>query len=233
MEHEVVNDLKHILIVDDDAAIRELIAQFLIKHHYLISTACNTVQASYLAQTFKFDLIILDVMMPEESGIDFLSRHPPEMAETPVLMLTALGNVDDRINGLENGADDYLPKPFEPRELLLRMEKLISRFSSTAKNIVIFGSYKFYMDSLKLENLQGEIYLTTNEQKLLKILTANLGKIVNRELIINEIGHVNARTIDAQVARLRAKIEKNPKMPQHLCTIRNQGYLLHGLFQTA
>lgn len=227
----MVGDLKHILIVDDDTAIKELIAQFLIKHGYLVSMASNTTEALHLARLFKFDLMILDVLMPEESGIDFLSKSPPELADTPVIMLTALGNVDDRINGLESGADDYLPKPFEPRELLLRMEKLISRFSHISRKIATFGAYKFYVDTLKLEDAQGEVYLTTNEQKLLRILAANLGKIVKRDAIISEIGHVNARSIDAQVARLRAKIEKNPKTPHHLCTIRNQGYLLHGVFQ--
>jgi len=217
--------LHHILIVDDDDRIRTLLSRFLQESGYAISTANCTAQAEELLKTFTFDIIILDNMMPDESGIEFMQRSQGKL-RTPIIMLSALGHVDDKVDGLESGAEDYLTKPFEPRELIMRIKKILSRNESQSPQVA-FGEFLFDMTSQNL-SLNGEqIKLTQTEKKLLKILASNLGKIVKRDEILQNFTDIEPRTIDAQIARLRSKIEIDPKSPQFLQTIRGEGYVLY------
>ena len=217
----------HILIVDDDLEIRSLLSKFLINNGFLATAAKDAEEADQLMSLLNFDLIILDIMMPKESGISFLSRIKNKCI--PVMMLTAMGDVDDRINGLELGAADYLAKPFEVKELILRIKNLLSRISSNTQ-MIKFGPYTFDLFSGSLICNENKVYLTTNESNLLKILAQKYGQIVTREEIIANIGEeVTERTVDAQVARLRNKIEQYPKNPLYLHTIRNKGYILRGI----
>lgn len=220
-------NLSHILVIDDDNEIRYLISEFLIQNGYFVNSAADIKEAELLLAEFKFDVIILDILMPGETGISFLERVKQHIV-TPVIMLTALGDVDDRINGLESGAEDYLSKPFEPRELLLRIQKIINRTANHNKNadIIIFGDFSFNMRNNTLKHHGQLLHLTTGESKLLKIFAENIGTIITRDKIVQNLNEVNTRTIDAQIARLRSKIEQNPKTPQYLQTIRNEGYIL-------
>ena len=214
--------MHHILIIDDDLDIRTLLAKFLIQSGFFVSTASDTSQADELMSIFDFDLIILDIMMPKERGTDFLLRlqkkHPP------IIMLTAMADVDDRINGLELGAEDYLAKPFEVKELLLRMKNLINRrVLESTKN---FGAYSFDINKMTLTKDSHLVHLTTTEANLLKVLIHSSGNIITREEIISSSAvTINERAVDAQIARLRTKIEDNPKNPLYLHTIRNKGYI--------
>ena len=218
----------HILVVDDDKEIRQLLSEYLQKNGYLVSFAHNTKVAEILLGTFQFDLIILDILMPEETGLGFLKRKTA--IEAPVIMLTALGDVDDRINGLKSGAEDYIGKPFDPEELLVRIEKLITRFQKTSsiEKRVEFGNYEFDLGNKILLKDGKNIFLTTSQRDLMTILTKNIGVVISREEIIEQLNDVNIRTIDTQITRLRGKIEKNPKSPEFLQTVRNQGYVLWG-----
>ncbi|WPX96609.1 response regulator transcription factor [Candidatus Bandiella euplotis] len=218
--------LYHILIVDDDDEIRELLSEYLQRHEYAVSVASDTKAAEALIDTFQFDVIILDVLMPGETGVEFLKRR--NNLKTPVIMLTALGDVDDRINGLESGAEDYMAKPFEPKELLVRVKKLIARFQNTSliEKTVKFGDYEFDWENKKLLQNGNKIQLTTNQRDLMYIFIKNIGIVMNREEIAKQLCHVNIRTIDTQITRLRSKIEKDPKNPEFLQTVRNQGYVL-------
>ena len=221
--------LKHILVVDDDDRIRFLIAKFLKEYNYIVSTAKDIKECEEQLGEFIFDIIILDTIMPGESGLEFLKRNKDKL-KTPVIMLTALGNVDDRINGLESGADDYLAKPFEPKELLLRIQNILKRNEGKQQGKrCIFGEYTFDIESSNLKKNNGDyIHLTTNESKVLQILAQRPAEIVTRDKIIECFLDVNIRTIDVIVARIRAKIEGTNKTPQYLQTIRNQGYVLWG-----
>lgn len=217
-------EIFHLLIIDDDLEIRSLLSKFLINNGFLTTTAKDTEEADKLMNLLKFDLIILDIMMPKENGISFLSRI--QNKHIPVMMLTAMADVDDRINGLELGAADYLAKPFEVKELVLRIKNLLARRSSNTQ-IIRFGPYAFDLYFYNLNHNETKVYLTTNESNLLKILAQKYGQIVTREEIITNIGEeVTERTVDAQIARLRNKIEPNPKKPLYLHTIRNKGYIL-------
>ena len=218
----------HILVVDDDKEIRHLLSEYLQKNGYLVSFAHNTKIAEILLGTFQFDLMILDILMPKETGLGFLKRKTT--IETPVIMLTALGDVDDRINGLKSGADDYMGKPFDPEELLVRIEKLITRFKKTSsiEQRVEFGNYEFDLENKTLLRNGENIFLTTSQRDLMTIFTKNIGIVISREEIIEQLNNVNIRTIDTQITRLRGKIEKNSKNPEFLQTVRNQGYVLWG-----
>ncbi len=218
--------LGHILVVDDDLRIRSLLSQYLIENGYAISTASNVKECELLLKEFRFDLIILDIMMPGESGIDFVKRKKSQL-KTPVLMLSALGHVDDKVDGLESGAEDYLTKPFEPKELLLRIQKIIKRQTPILDNIK-FGEFVFDLANNTLSKGYETIHLTQTEKNLLKILGKNLGQIVSRDELQKQLSDINLRTIDAQIARLRAKIEIDSKSPKHLQTIRGEGYVLFG-----
>jgi len=222
-------DLPHILIVDDDKRILQLINDYLIKNNFRISTADNALKAREKIENIEFDLIILDIMMPGESGLKLTDTLKKNNFKTPILLLSALGNADDRIKGLEIGANDYLAKPFEPKELLLRMKNLIkkNKYNKQKTKIVKFGPYTF---NLKKEILKknGKIFiLTSSEAKLLYILAKNDGKPIiryNLSKILNIA--TTSRALDVQITRLRNKIENNKKFPTYIQTVRGRGYVL-------
>lgn len=217
-------DIIHILVVDDDTRIRELLSNYLNKNGFFVSVAKDAKDARETIKRYVFDLIILDVMMPEESGIELTESLKPDFV-SPILMLTAMNDSEDRVSGLESGANDYLAKPFEPRELLLRINNLINRNKVIEQKIVKFASFKFNIASKKLTQYNNEVFLTSNESNLLAVLTKSKGKAISRENLSKLSGGINERSIDVQITRLRNKIEQNPKQPNHLKTIRNKGYV--------
>ena len=222
-------DLPHILIVDDDKRILQLINDYLIKNNFRVNTADNALKAREKIENIEFDLIILDIMMPGESGLKLTDTLKKNNFKTPILLLSALGSADDRIKGLEIGANDYLAKPFEPKELLLRMKNLIkkNKYNKQKTKIVKFGPYTF---NLKKEILKknGKIFiLTSSEAKLLYILAKNDGKPIiryNLSKILNI--PTTSRALDVQITRLRNKIENNKKFPTYIQTVRGRGYVL-------
>ena len=222
-------DLPHILIVDDDKRILQLINDYLIKNNFRISTADNALKAREKIENIEFDLIILDIMMPGESGLKLTDTLKKNNFKTPILLLSALGNADDRIKGLEIGANDYLAKPFEPKELLLRMKNLIkkNKYNKQKTKIVKFGPYTF---NLKKEILKknGKIFiLNSTETKLLYILAKNDGKPIIRYNLSKILNIPNtSRALDVQITRLRNKIENNKKFPTYIQTVRGRGYVL-------
>lgn len=217
--------INHVLVVDDDRKIRSLLVQFMVEEGFFVSAAEDAKQAREQMKKFEFDLLIVDVMMPGESGLSFTEKVKTTHT-TPVLMLTAMGEVEDRIKGLEHGADDYLPKPFEPRELLLRARKLIDRHrKNEPKDSVHFGPYQFNLKNHRLTKGQQSIALTTNEEQLLEILIAHKGKPVSRETLAENCGGINERSVDVQMTRLRNKIESDPKQPMFIKTMRGKGYV--------
>ena len=218
---------KKILIIDDDTRLRNLLGKYLDENNFNTTLSGNTNEASKILNDNIFDLIIVDVMMPQEDGITFTSKIS-KISKTPIIILTARGDFSDRISGLEAGADDYLAKPFEPKELLLRINNILKRNQSIEdnKNICKFGDYIFDMSNLKLNKSSEFIYLTQTESKILHILCKNKGKVVSREELSKSFDEIDDRTIDVQITRLRKKLESNPKKPQFLETIRGQGYII-------
>ncbi|AZL15008.1 response regulator [Rickettsiales endosymbiont of Stachyamoeba lipophora] len=218
-----------ILILDDDDKLRSLLHKYLTDQHFLCFTASNTEQAKKILLNEKIDLIILDVMMPGESGINFASflKSHNLYNNIAILMLSALGDASSRINGLEVGADDYLGKPFEPKELLLRIQKLITRTTYDHSNIVEFGELIFNLKSLKLHKSGQPIDLSSTEASLLKILASKLNHPFSREELAQLNFGISDRSVDVQIVRLRVKIEDDSKKPKYIITVRNQGY---GLF---
>jgi two-component system phosphate regulon response regulator OmpR len=225
----MVSEIKHILVVDDDTRIRDLLSKFLQDKGYFVSVAQDAKEARRQLELFSFDLLILDVMMPGESGVE-LTRYIRQSSDVPILMLTAMGDVEDRISGLKSGADDYLPKPFEPMELLLRIERVLERVYKQKRSleVVRFGQLEFNSRTGDLTDSGEVVALTSNEAKLLKLLSQSLGKPISREQLAQECGGVNERTVDVQITRLRNKLEQDPKQPLFLKTIRGQGYVLYG-----
>ena len=226
---------KHILVVDDDTRICDLLEKFLNKNGYLISTVHNAEQARRLLLGLEFDLIILDVMMPGESGIE-LTADLRKNNKTPILLLTARGEAEDRILGLEAGADDYLPKPFEPMELLLRIQAILRRTGELSLNrnkdnpILSFGDVSFDSERNELWDNGKLIYLTSSEAKIMQIFSQSVGIPITRFDLIkamqNDGKNMNDRAVDVQITRLRRKIEKISKEPRYLQTIRGIGYML-------
>lgn len=225
----------HLLIVDDDERIRSLLQQFLIQSDYLVSTAENAKQAITLLSAIEFDLIILDVMMPGQDGISFTAKLRNLKNNTPILLLTARGEIEDRIKGLEAGADDYLPKPFEPKELLLRINAILRRMADLKEEQIMpktlnFGNLKYDVARNELWEGQDQIRLTTTESQLMKIFTSALGEPISRANLVTSLGKAVSlaqdRAIDVQITRLRRKIEVNPSKPRYLQTVRGAGYML-------
>lgn len=218
----------HLLVVDDDKRLRELIKAYLLDHGYNVTTATDAADARSKLELFIFDLIVLDVMMKGESGLVFLEKFRKSGNTLPVLMLTARGESDDRIAGFEAGADDYLPKPFEPRELVLRITSILKRQPRPAAQIEVrLGRWKFLPERDELTNGEEVVRLSTVESSLLKALSEQPGQIVSREtLVAKQPLATNERTIDVQVTRLRRKIEIDPKQPRYLITVRGEGYVL-------
>ena len=221
--------LKHILVVDDDTRLRNLLQRFLRENGFMVSTAKDADEARMMMQQYKFHLLIVDVMMPKESGLDFLSRLRKENS-IPVIMLTAMGTVEDRIVGLEGGADDYVAKPFEPKELLLRIANVLKRTPAEdeKQQILSLGTCVFNMQTRELAAKNGEVmHITPVEQNVLSILGAKKGQVFSREKLSEMLGaNQSPRSIDVQITRLRKKIEKDSKNPRYLQTLRGKGYML-------
>ncbi|MFN3213826.1 MAG: response regulator [Henriciella sp.] len=217
----------HLLVVDDDDRIRELLKQYLTRQGHSVTTASEATAARKLFQTFSFDLAIFDIMMPGEDGLSLLKALRDEGNETPVLLLTARGQASDRIEGLRLGADDYLPKPFEPEELALRTAAILKRshVPPPPSEIEMSGLVFDPMKGL-LTGPSGNIRLTDSEHQLLSILSKNPGEPVSREALAAQTSNGTERSIDVQVTRLRKKIEPDPRNPIHIQTVRGIGYRL-------
>lgn len=221
--------LCHLLVVDDDERLRELLQQYLSEHGFFVSTAKDAPSARQMLQHFEMDAVVLDLMMPGESGLELAASLGP--SAPPILMLTAMGEADDRIKGLEVGARDYLVKPFEPRELVLRINNILQRRQQeiSAAFKVKFGEFTFDTRSGKLLQQDHPVYLTSGEVGCLKVLAENAGKPVSRErlaeLTLGAKG--NERSVDVQINRLRKKIEPMPGRPVYIQTVRGAGYVLH------
>ncbi len=221
-------DLPHILVVDDDTRLRELLKKFLSENNLLVVTASDAADARAKLVGLAFDLIVLDLMMPGESGLDF-ARDLRRTNAVPILMLTAMGEPEDRITGLEMGADDYLVKPFEPRELLLRIHAILRRTPLPVEPMarVRLGDVMFDIERETLSRDGVPIRLTDVETALLRALAERAGDILDRdELILRTGASGGGRAVDVQVTRLRRKIEPDPKMPRYLQTVRGKGYVL-------
>ncbi len=225
-------DKPHILVVDDDTRLRRLLNTFLSQKGFRVSTAGNAAEARQHLSALDFDLIVLDVMMPGETGLDFAAGLR-RTDDVPILMLTAMGETKDRIAGLETGVDDYLGKPFEPLELLLRIQSILRRNRPPAptadepQRLISFGPFQFDRELGELTQTGKRVALTDAETALLRALTARLGEVLSRETLCKSIGAaVNERAIDVQVTRLRRKIEPDPSFPRYLRTVRGQGYRL-------
>ena len=225
----------HLLVVDDDERIRSLLQQFLVQSDYLVSTAEDAKQARTLLSAIEFDLIILDVMMPGQDGISFTAELRTLQNNTPLLLLTARGETEDRIKGLEAGADDYLPKPFEPKELLLRINAILRRMPDLKEDQMMpktlsLGHLKYDVARNELWEGENQIRLTTTESQLMKIFTSALGEPISRIDLVTSLGRdvssAQDRAIDVQITRLRRKIEVNPGQPRYLQTVRGSGYML-------
>lgn len=218
---------KKILVVDDDTRLRNLLGKFLEENGFFIQLAKDSFEARLLMQETNFSLLIVDVMMPGESGVDF-TLELRKSSKIPIIMLTARGDFDDRIKGLEAGADDYLPKPFEPKELLLRVNNILKRSNFNQESqLCSFGSFCFNFNDNRLKKNNEFIHITDSEAKILSILCKEKGKIIPREKLALLCGGIDERSIDVQITRLRRKIEINPKQPHYLQTVRNRGYVLY------
>ncbi len=224
-------DEPHILVVDDDRRLRQLLSRYLAENGFRVTTAADAAQARARMAGLDFDLLVLDLMMPGESGLDF-AKAMRAGSRVPILMLTAMGETEDRIAGLERGADDYLVKPFEPRELVLRILRILERASGrpgdgAGAGAVAFGNCRFDPGRDELIRDGQVVRLTTTEAGLLRSLARRPGQPVDREALRQAGGEAASdRAIDVQVARLRRKIEPDPKMPRYLCTVRGKGYVL-------
>jgi two-component system phosphate regulon response regulator OmpR len=222
-------DLPHLLVVDDDTRLRALLARYLGGQGHIVTTAASAAQARACMRSLAFDLLVLDVMMPGQNGIDFAKALRAEGCAMPILMLTARSEAEERIAGLEAGADDYLAKPFEPRELLLRIAAIMRRAPRPPEGPppIRLGRWIFDPDRSVLSAGAEIVKLTDVETSLLRVLAQTPGGIVTRdELVDRSRAAVNARSIDVQVNRLRRKIEADPRTPRYLQTVRGSGYVL-------
>ena len=213
----------HILVVDDDNKIRELLKRFLSENNFNVSTAADAKIAGEILKNFMFDLIILDVMMPGETGIEFAKKQKTKI---PILFLSALGESEDRIKGLEVGADDYLAKPFEPEELILRCKTIIKRNKKEATQQIKFGDFIFDMQNKTLKKSGTLVVLNENEKEMMANFLNAKGEIISREILAAS-QNSNERTIDVQINRLRKKIEADPLNPNFLQTVRGKGYVFY------
>lgn len=224
-------DKPHILVVDDDTRLRELLKSFLSRNGFRVTAASSASEARQRLQGLDFDLIVLDVMMPGQTGLEFAGELR-RTDDVPILMLTAMGDPKDRIAGLEKGVDDYLGKPFEPRELLLRIQNVLRRArplepTQQVERLVTFGPMQFDLELGELTQKGKRVPLTDAEIALLRALTGRLGQVLSREALCKSVGsEINERAIDVQVTRLRRKIEPDPGFPRYLRTVRGQGYRL-------
>src|SRR5262249_52037938 len=220
-------DSPHILVVDDDARLRDLLNQFLARHGFRVSTAADTATAAATLHSLAFDLLVLDVMVPGADGVAF-TRRLRETSQVPILLLTAMAEKQDRISGLSSGADDYLTKPFEPDELLLRIRAILRRVPPVRPaSVVQFGSFSFDIAREQRPQRGAALHLTAGEASLLRILAEAAGNAIARdELLTRSRLSGGERTVDVTVTRLRRKIEDDPKAPRYLLTVRGEGYRL-------
>ena len=218
--------IAHILVVDDDDGIRSLVKKYLNENKFLVTTAENAENALEKIKIIKFDLIVLDIMMPGKSGLEFLKENKKNL-DTPVILLTAKGEANERVEGLEIGADDYLPKPFEPKELLLRIQNILNKTIKTdQKRVIEFENVKIDLNKLLIFKSDKEFKINATEKTILEKMINNPGKTFSREDIGKLIDLDKERSIDVIITRLRKKIETNPKNPKFLQTIRGSGYVL-------
>ena len=224
----------HLLVVDDDERIRLLLQKYLIRNDYLVSIARDAAHARRLLKSLEFEMIILDVMMPGEDGIQ-LTHDLRQKTNVPIILLTAKNEIEDRISGLEAGADDYLAKPFEPKELLLRINSILRRIPDKKEEkylpkIINLGPTRYDLEQGELWQGESQIRLTATESQLMRIFAASAGEPVSRSHLVSQMGRgadlAQDRAIDVQITRLRKKIEVNPKEPRYLQTVRGSGYML-------
>ena len=223
----------HLLLVDDDKRILSLLSTYLSKNNFLVSSARNSIEARSLLNYFEFDLLIIDIMMPGENGLNLLESIRKQ-TNVPAIFLSAKGESKDKISGLEIGADDYLSKPFEPKELLLRLERLLLRNNRKSSNetdrYVEIGNKVFDLYRMELSYENRIVKLTNLEISLLKFLVLNPEKTISRAMVLKDLNlnqenkDINQRNVDVQITRLRKKIEQDPKNPRHLKTVRGRGY---------
>ena len=221
-------DSAHLLVVDDDARLRSLLHRFLTGQGFRVTTASDAAEARALVKSIDFDCIILDVMMPGENGFDFASDLRTQ-SDVPILMLTARGESADRISGLERGADDYLAKPFEPRELMLRASALVRRARGARPpphREIRMGACVFDLERAELTRAGKRVKLTGSESQLLKLFASNAGRAFSRAALCARLNITLERSVDVQVTRLRRKIEEDPKLPLYIQTVRGVGYVL-------
>ncbi|HTQ12265.1 MAG TPA: response regulator [Rhizomicrobium sp.] len=222
-------DNAHLLVIDDDERLRALLQRYLSSNGFRVSVAADAAEARALMKSMAFDLLIVDVMMPGETGLEFTRAIRAAQSQVPILMLTARGEAGHRIEGLEHGADDYLPKPFEPRELVLRANGLLRRATPVAASPhreVRMGEAVFDPERGELRRKGRPVRLTTSESQLLKLFAANAGRPFSRTDLCSRLGVTLERSIDVQVTRLRRKIEEDPKLPLYIQTVRGVGYVL-------
>ena len=214
------------MIVDDDDGIRNLVKQYLNENNYLVTTAISAEDAKKKVETIKFDLIVLDIMMPGKSGLEFTMENKDKLY-TPIILLTAKGEAEERIHGLEIGADDYLAKPFEPKELILRIKNILNKTKSkNIKRLIEFGSVKIDLSKNLIFNNNKEFKINNTEKTILEFMINSPGKSFSRDEIGKLIKLDKERSIDVIITRLRKKIEKDPKNPKFLQTLRGEGYVL-------
>ena len=220
------NFIAHILVVDDDDGIRSLVKKYLNENNFLISTAENAEDAKKKIELIRFDLIILDIMMPGKSGLEFIQENKKKL-DTPIILLTAKGEPSERIEGLEIGADDYLPKPFEPKELILRIKNILNKTKKISqKRVIEFDKIKIDLNKLTILKNDKEFKINNTEKIILEKMINNPGKTFSRENIGTLINLDKERSIDVIITRLRKKIEDDPKNPKFLQTMRGAGYVL-------
>jgi two-component system phosphate regulon response regulator OmpR len=224
------DDAPHVLVVDDDRRLRELLSRYLTDNGFRVSTAKDTQEARTALDVLQFDGLIVDVMMPGENGFDF-AQYLRQKSDVPLMMLTARSDADNRVRGLEIGVDDYLGKPFEPRELLLRLNNIIKRGQTAAPSSemvesIRFGDYQFHLQRGELRKGEEGVRLTEREREILTLLARKPGQTVPREDFAAHEDISNERTVDVQINRLRRKIETDPANPLHLQTVRGIGYRL-------
>ncbi len=223
------DDAFHLLVVDDDTRIRNLLRQFLTENGFRVTVAGTAAEARRKLAGLDFDLLVLDVMMPGENGVE-LTKSLRAKRDVPILMLTALSETDNRITGLEAGADDYLPKPFDPREFILRVNNILRRGGPASPPKVeqlVFGPYTFQIARRELKRGSEILKLTDREQEILAIFAERAGETIPRHELVGEDSEVGERTIDVQINRLRRKIESDPSNPVWLQTVRGKGYILY------
>jgi len=222
-----MNDfVAHILVVDDDDGIRSLVKQYLNENNFLVTTSNSAEAAEEKVSIIKFDLIVLDVMMAGKNGLEFIKENKSEI-DTPIILLTAKGEAEDRVGGLEIGADDYLPKPFEPKELILRIKNILKKTKKDAqKRIIEFDNIKIDLNKLLIIKNENTLKINNTEKIILEKMINNPGKTFSREDIGKLIDLGKERSIDVIVTRLRKKIETDPKNPKYLQTLRGVGYVL-------